>query len=94
MGVGVANSLARVGGILCPLVGATMIESGQKNLATVIFGAASLAAALAALFLPLETSGKAMDDTLKTVPSGAKIGTDEEEDMVAGATVLVEEKER
>lgn len=54
------------------------IEHGLKIWATSIFGGVALIAALAAVLLPLETSGVAMEDTLKDIPSGAKISTDDE----------------
>ncbi|KAJ3678388.1 hypothetical protein LUZ60_002191 [Juncus effusus] len=61
-GVGFASSIARFGGILCPLVAVTLVHSCHQTLAIFIFQIVMFLSGLAVSFFPYETSGRKLSD--------------------------------
>ncbi|MCO5575652.1 hypothetical protein L7F22_029455 [Adiantum nelumboides] len=64
-GLGVANSFARIGGVLCPLVAVELVKNCQLPLAVALFVAVPLLGSVAVALLPIETSGRLLTDTLE-----------------------------
>ncbi|KAI5078666.1 hypothetical protein GOP47_0006337 [Adiantum capillus-veneris] len=64
-GLGVANSFARIGGVLCPLVAVELVKNCELALAVALFVAVPLLGAVAVAFLPIETSGRLLTDTVE-----------------------------
>ncbi|CAD6218157.1 unnamed protein product [Miscanthus lutarioriparius] len=61
-GVGFASSIARFGGILCPLVAVGLVHACHQMAAILIFITVMLASAIAVSYFPLETSGRKLSD--------------------------------
>ncbi|XP_078173840.1 organic cation/carnitine transporter 7-like [Carex rostrata] len=61
-GVGFASSVARFGGILCPLVAVTMVHSCHQTLAIFIFQLVMFLSGVAIFFFPFDTSGRKLSD--------------------------------
>ncbi|XP_018021873.1 synaptic vesicle 2-related protein [Hyalella azteca] len=59
VGVGTCSGLARLGAMLTPLVAQVLLRS-SVHFATAIYAIVAILAAVAALFLPIETKGRAM----------------------------------
>ena len=57
-GLGIANSFARIGGVLCPLVAVELVKSCQLSLAISLL-------AIAVVCLPFETKGRLLTDTVE-----------------------------
>lgn len=64
-GLGVSNSFARIGGVLCPLVAVELVKNCQLALAVTLFVGVPLLGAVAVAFLPIETSGRLLTDTVE-----------------------------
>lgn len=67
-GLGIANSFARIGGLVCPLVAVDLVRSCQQGLAVSLFTAVPLLAGVAVLFFPVETKGKPLSDMVERDP--------------------------
>jgi hypothetical protein len=61
-GLGIANAIARVGGLVCPLVAVDLVRSCQQGLAVSLFSAVPVAAGVAVMFFPVETQGRPLSD--------------------------------
>ncbi|KAM0892875.1 hypothetical protein ACQ4PT_025486 [Festuca glaucescens] len=61
-GVGFASSIARFGGILCPLVAVGMVHACHQTVAIAVFITVMLVSAVAVSYFPLETSGRKLSD--------------------------------
>ncbi|KAK3132680.1 hypothetical protein QOZ80_6AG0526200 [Eleusine coracana subsp. coracana] len=61
-GVGFASSIARFGGILCPLVAVGLVHACHQTAAILIFITVMLVTAVAVSYFPLETSGRKLSD--------------------------------
>uniref|UniRef100_A0A453LMM4 Major facilitator superfamily (MFS) profile domain-containing protein n=1 Tax=Aegilops tauschii subsp. strangulata TaxID=200361 RepID=A0A453LMM4_AEGTS len=57
-GVGFASSIARFGGILCPLVAVGLVHACHQTAAIAVFITVMLVSAVAVSYFPLETSGR------------------------------------
>ena len=64
-GLGIANAIAKVGGLLCPLVAVDLVRSCQQGLAVSLFVAVPLVAGIAVLFFPVETKGRPLSDRVE-----------------------------
>ncbi|XP_010927138.1 organic cation/carnitine transporter 7 isoform X1 [Elaeis guineensis] len=64
-GVGIASSVGRIGGIICPLVAVGLVHGCHQAGAILLFESVILLSGLATLFLPLETSGRALTDSVQ-----------------------------
>jgi hypothetical protein len=60
--LGIANAIARVGGLVCPLVAVDLVRSCQQGLAVSLFSAVPVAAGVAVMFFPVETQGRPLSD--------------------------------
>ncbi|TVU46030.1 hypothetical protein EJB05_05546, partial [Eragrostis curvula] len=60
-GVGISSTIARIGGIICPLVAVGMLQSCHQMEAVLVFEVVLCTAGVACIFFPLETKGRAMD---------------------------------
>nr|CAB3457873.1 unnamed protein product [Digitaria exilis] len=61
-GVGFASSVARFGGILCPLVAVGLVHACHQTAAILIFITVMLVSGIAVSYFPLETSGRKLSD--------------------------------
>lgn len=64
VGVGSCSAMARLGAMVTPYVAQVLLKS-SITMATTVYAAAALLAAIGCLVLPIETSGKEMPDSLK-----------------------------
>uniref|UniRef100_A0A0D9W979 Major facilitator superfamily (MFS) profile domain-containing protein n=1 Tax=Leersia perrieri TaxID=77586 RepID=A0A0D9W979_9ORYZ len=62
-GIGVASSVGRIGGILCPLVAVALVHSCQQTTAILLFELVIFLSGLAVSFFPYETKGCRLNDT-------------------------------
>lgn len=60
-GLGLNNSLSRLGAIMAPYLAVELARRGHADIAEVIIGGMCLVAAICASALPLETSGRALE---------------------------------
>ncbi|CAN6444897.1 unnamed protein product [Victoria cruziana] len=63
-GFGVASSVARIGGILCPLVAVALLNACHQALSVVLFEVVLFLSGLAVLCLPVETKARALNDNV------------------------------
>ncbi|KAH7437771.1 hypothetical protein KP509_05G088000 [Ceratopteris richardii] len=63
-GLGIANSFARIGGVLCPMVAVELVKNCQLTLAVILFVVVPFSGAVAVALLPIETSGRLLTDTV------------------------------
>lgn len=63
VGVGSCSAMARLGAMITPYVAQVLVKSSLP-LAVTVYGIAALLAAIASYFLPYETSGKEMRETI------------------------------
>ncbi|KAF3783424.1 Organic cation/carnitine transporter 7 [Nymphaea thermarum] len=63
-GLGAASSMGRIGGILCPFVAVALLQSCHQFLSVIVFEIVIAFSGLAVLYLPKETKGRALNDTL------------------------------
>ncbi|XP_072995139.1 organic cation/carnitine transporter 7-like isoform X1 [Typha latifolia] len=61
-GVGFASSIARFGGILCPLVAVSLVHGCHETIAVFLFELVMLLSGVTVSFFPLETSGRRLSD--------------------------------
>ncbi|XP_020100184.1 organic cation/carnitine transporter 7-like isoform X2 [Ananas comosus] len=61
-GVGVASSLSRFGGILCPIVAVGLVHNCHQTAAVLVIETAMLLSGVAVAFFPVETSGRRLSD--------------------------------
>uniref|UniRef100_A0ACD5ZYI9 Uncharacterized protein n=2 Tax=Avena sativa TaxID=4498 RepID=A0ACD5ZYI9_AVESA len=60
-GVGIANAIGRIGGVVCPLVAVGMLRSCHQMEAIVVFEVVLCLAAVACMLFPVETKGRDMN---------------------------------
>ncbi|KAG9450149.1 hypothetical protein H6P81_010114 [Aristolochia fimbriata] len=65
-GVGVASSVGRIGGMLCPLVAVGLMHACRQTMSIVLFEIVVFLSGLCVTFFPLETSGRELTDTLSS----------------------------
>lgn len=64
-GCGVASSVGRIGGMICPLVAVQMVTGCHQAPAIILFEVAIMLAAIAVMLFPLETKGRELTDTVE-----------------------------
>lgn len=64
-GLGIASSVGRIGGIVCPLVAVGLVEGCHQMGAVLVFEAVIFLSGLAVAFFPFETKGRGLSDTLQ-----------------------------
>lgn len=62
-GIGVASSVGRIGGILCPLVAVALVHNCQQTAAILLFELVVFLSGMAVMFFPFETKGSRLNDT-------------------------------
>lgn len=63
-GVGIATSIGRIGGMICPLVAVSLVRDCHQTTAIILFEIVIVLLGSCIFFLPLETSGKGLLDTM------------------------------
>ncbi|KAG9131016.1 hypothetical protein Leryth_006721 [Lithospermum erythrorhizon] len=64
-GVGIATSVGRVGGIICPYIAVGLVRSCHQTTAIIAFQIVFALLALSVPFLPLESKGKELSDVVQ-----------------------------
>uniref|UniRef100_A0A2P2MJ65 Major facilitator superfamily (MFS) profile domain-containing protein n=3 Tax=Rhizophora mucronata TaxID=61149 RepID=A0A2P2MJ65_RHIMU len=73
-GVGVASAMGRIGGMVCPLVAVSLVQGCKQTAAILLFVGVVFVSGLCVLFLPFETKGRQLVDTLSISTANAKPG--------------------
>ncbi|XP_068642323.1 organic cation/carnitine transporter 7-like [Aristolochia californica] len=63
-GVGVASSVGRIGGMLCPLVAVGLMHACHQTMSIILFEIVIFFSGFCVFLFPLETSGRELRDTL------------------------------
>jgi hypothetical protein len=63
-GIGVASSVGRIGGILCPLVAVALVHGCHQTIALLLFELVIFLSGLAVCFFPFETTGCKLSDAV------------------------------
>ncbi|CAI8601502.1 unnamed protein product [Vicia faba] len=66
-GVGVASSVGRIGGMLCPLVAVGLVHGCHQTIAVLLFEIVALVSGICVMFFPFETMGQELQDTVSSV---------------------------
>lgn len=66
-GVGVASSVGRIGGMLCPLVAVGLVHGCHQTIAVLLFEIVALISGICVMFFPFETMGQELQDTVSSV---------------------------
>ncbi|PNT61812.1 hypothetical protein BRADI_5g21097v3 [Brachypodium distachyon] len=61
-GIGIASSVGRIGGILCPLVAVALVHNCQQTTAILLFELVVFLSGVAVMFFPFETKGCRLND--------------------------------
>lgn len=81
-GLGVCSALSRLGGLVAPLFAVQLVDEGLSTIVELLFSALCIVGAIASSWIPIETMGRALQDTaeveLSNVQSTARIPSDEE----------------
>lgn len=62
-GVGIASAVARIGGILCPVVAVSLVHGCHQATAIILFELVIFFSGMAVCFFPFETSGRGLDNS-------------------------------
>jgi sugar phosphate permease len=65
-GVGVASSVSRIGGMVCPLVAVSLVQGCHQTAAVVFFASVVFVAGICVLLFPFETKGLDLADSLSS----------------------------
>lgn len=66
-GVGIASSVGRIGGIVCPLVAIGLVHGCHQTTAVLLFDFVIFLSGLAVSFFPFETSGRELSDSASSL---------------------------
>ncbi|GJN20728.1 hypothetical protein PR202_gb08139 [Eleusine coracana subsp. coracana] len=88
-GIGIASSVGRIGGILCPLVAVAMVHSCHQTTAILLFELVVFLSGLAVSFFPFETKGCKLNDTEVTVEKPRSCSEKLGNEVKRGREVLV-----
>ncbi|KAJ3693481.1 hypothetical protein LUZ60_008961 [Juncus effusus] len=66
-GIGVASSVGRIGGIICPLVAVALVHGCHQTIAILLFELVIFLSGLAVCFFPFETSGCKLNDSVTDI---------------------------
>ncbi|PIN12686.1 Synaptic vesicle transporter SV2 (major facilitator superfamily) [Handroanthus impetiginosus] len=66
-GVGLAISVGRIGGMVCPLVAVGLVRGCHQTLAVIMFGIIILLSGISASFFPFETKGRGLNDIVSDI---------------------------
>lgn len=65
-GVGVASSVGRIGGMLCPLVAVGLVHGCHQAAAVILFEIVIFISGICVILFPFETKGRELKDTLSS----------------------------
>nr|TKS11643.1 hypothetical protein D5086_0000071480 [Populus alba] len=65
-GVGVASSVSRIGGMVCPLVAVSLVQGCHQTTAVVFFASIVFVAGICVMLFPFETKGLDLADSLSS----------------------------
>lgn len=65
-GVGVASSMGRIGGMICPLVAVGLIHGCHQTVAVILFEIVIFMSGICVLLFPLETTGRELNDSISS----------------------------
>ncbi|XP_017979372.1 PREDICTED: organic cation/carnitine transporter 7 isoform X2 [Theobroma cacao] len=65
-GVGVASSVGRIGGMVCPLVAVGLVHGCHQTAAIMLFEIVIFVSGICVLFFPLETKGRDLSDSISS----------------------------
>ncbi|KAL1204844.1 Organic cation/carnitine transporter 7 [Cardamine amara subsp. amara] len=65
-GVGVASSVGRIGGVLCPLVAVGLVHGCHQTIAVLLFEIVIFVSGVCVCLFPFETSGRDLTDSIST----------------------------
>ncbi|XP_020539794.1 organic cation/carnitine transporter 7 isoform X2 [Jatropha curcas] len=78
-GVGVASSMGRIGGMVCPLVAVSLVQGCHQTTAILLFVGVVFASGICVSFFPFETMGRELADSISsTKHEKPKANTQEE----------------
>ncbi|MCD7458834.1 Organic cation/carnitine transporter 7 [Datura stramonium] len=63
-GVGIASSVGRIGGMICPLVAVGLMHGCHRSLAIILFESVLMLSGVCVLLFPFETKGRQLSDTV------------------------------
>lgn len=66
-GVGVASSVGRVGGMICPLVAVSLLRGCHQMAAILLFEIVIVASGICVLLFPFETKGRKLNDSISNL---------------------------
>lgn len=73
-GVGVASSIGRIGGIICPLVAVGLVQGCHESAAIVLFEVIIFLSGICVVLFPLETKGRELSDSVSDVAHSNESG--------------------
>ncbi|XP_043806599.1 organic cation/carnitine transporter 7 isoform X2 [Manihot esculenta] len=65
-GIGVASSMGRIGGMLCPLVAVSLVQGCHQAAAIVLFVGVIFLSGICVTFFPFETKGRELTDSVSS----------------------------
>ncbi|OAY48705.1 organic cation/carnitine transporter 7 [Manihot esculenta] len=65
-GVGVASSMGRIGGMVCPFVAVSLVQSCHQTAALLLFVGVVFVSGICACFFPFETKGRELTDSISS----------------------------
>ncbi|XP_021773852.1 organic cation/carnitine transporter 7-like [Chenopodium quinoa] len=80
-GFGTASSMARIGGMVSPVVAVALVQGCHQKEAVLFFAGVVLATAVAVLLIPYETKGRELTDSVGSTKHDRKKVTKEEIDV-------------
>ncbi|KAK7349059.1 hypothetical protein VNO77_06109 [Canavalia gladiata] len=64
-GVGIASSVGRIGGMICPLVAVGLVHGCHQTAAVLLFEIVALLSGICVMFFPVETMGQELRDSVE-----------------------------
>ncbi|KAF7814617.1 organic cation/carnitine transporter 7 [Senna tora] len=65
-GVGIASSVGRIGGMICPLVAVGLVHGCHQTIALLLFEIIGLVSGICVVLFPLETMGRELQDSVSS----------------------------
>lgn len=65
-GVGVASSMGRIGGIICPLVAVGLVQGCHQTVSIVLFEIVIFFSGICVVLFPFETKGRKLSDSVSS----------------------------
>ncbi|XP_061361370.1 organic cation/carnitine transporter 7 isoform X2 [Gastrolobium bilobum] len=66
-GVGIASSVGRIGGMICPLVAVGLVHDCHQTAAVLLFEIVALLSGICVMFFPVETMGQELPDSVSSL---------------------------